>query len=420
MNIRNHLNRLIKPFLIIGLLVLVAACGTNPVTGSREFQFVSLDEEVNIGKSQYMPAKQSQGGELEEYPELTAYIDDIGQRLAQYSHRPELPFEFVVLDNPVPNAWALPGGKIAINWGLLLEMQDEAELAAVIGHEITHATARHGAKSMERGLLLQAGMAGLMIGVGASDIDRGAGMAVLTGAAVGGQVINSKYGRSAELESDKYGIGYMVKLGYDPRAAIQLQETFVRLSEGRKSNFIEGLFATHPPSLERVEANRKTAAKYLGSPPIGGWKINREEYQAQIAPLHNLLKSNKELEKASHAFREGRNEDALRFIENAESIAPNYATVHNMKAIAYRRAGQSAAAERSANTAVNLRSDYFHFYEVRGVLARDRGEDQAAMADLEHAYSLLPTTLNATVLGELNIANGNTALGQRYLNMVQQ
>lgn len=420
MRIRNYLNRLIKPLFISGLLVILAACGTNPVTGNREFQFVSLDEEVNIGKSQYMPAKQSQGGELEEYPELTAYIDDIGQRLAKYSHRPELPFEFVVLDNPVPNAWALPGGKIAINWGLLLEMQDEAELAAVIGHEITHATARHGAKSMERGLLLQAGMAGLMIGVGASDVDRGVGTAVLTGAVIGGQAINSKYGRNAELESDKYGIGYMVKLGYDPRAAIQLQETFVRLSEGRKSNFIEGLFATHPPSQERVEANRKTAAKYLGSPPIGGWKINREEYQAQIAPLHSLLEANKELEKGKKAMREGREEDALRLIETAETIAPNYATVHNLKAIGYRRLGQPSAAERSANTAVNLRNDYYYFHEVRGVLARDRGEDQAAMADLEYAYSLLPTTLSARMLGELNIANGNTALGQRYLNMLRQ
>jgi predicted Zn-dependent protease len=95
-----------------------------------------------------------QGGDMVADPELTAYVQSVGQRIAAVSDS-DLPYEFVVLNNGVPNAWALPGGKIAVNRGLLAELEDEAELAAVLGHEIVHAAARHGAQAVTRGTLLQ-------------------------------------------------------------------------------------------------------------------------------------------------------------------------------------------------------------------------------------------------------------------------
>lgn len=132
------------------------ACGVNPVTKEREFQFVSQDKEVQIGQQNYSPARQSQGGDYTLDTELTRYVQQVGQRLAAVSDRPDLPYEFVVLNDSVPNAWAMPGGKIAFNRGLLYELHSEAELAAVLGHEIVHAAARHGAKSMERGVFCKA------------------------------------------------------------------------------------------------------------------------------------------------------------------------------------------------------------------------------------------------------------------------
>ncbi|HSF70941.1 MAG TPA: M48 family metalloprotease, partial [Methylotenera sp.] len=134
------------------LATTLTACGTNPVTKKKEFQFVSQEKEIAIGKENYSPARQSQGGDYIIDPELTAYVQGIGKRLGAVSDRPELPYEFVVLNDSVPNAWAMPGGKIAFNRGLLYELNSEAELAAVMGHEIVHAAARHGAKSMERGI----------------------------------------------------------------------------------------------------------------------------------------------------------------------------------------------------------------------------------------------------------------------------
>ena len=152
-------NLTVNHYYKLGLVVLlsfaVSGCGTNPVTKKKEFQFVSQDKEISIGKQNYSPARQSQGGDYVIDPELTAYVQGVGMRLAAVSDRPELPYEFVVLNHSIPNAWAMPGGKIAFNRGLLYELNSEAELAAVIGHEIVHAAARHGAKSMERGTFIQ-------------------------------------------------------------------------------------------------------------------------------------------------------------------------------------------------------------------------------------------------------------------------
>ena len=158
-------------FVSLILAATISACGTNPVTKKKEIQFVSQEKEIAIGKENYSPARQSQGGDYIVDPELTAYVQSIGKRLAAVSDRPELPYEFVVLNDSIPNAWAMPGGKIAFNRGLLYELNSEAELAAVMGHEIVHAAARHGAKSMERGVLLQAGM--IAVGIGAQNTSYG-------------------------------------------------------------------------------------------------------------------------------------------------------------------------------------------------------------------------------------------------------
>jgi len=107
----------------------LAACGINPVTGKKELQFVSTAQEVQIGQQNYAPTRQSQGGDFIVLPEVSKYVNEVGQKLAAASDRP-LPYEFSVLNSSVPNAWALPGGKIAVNRGLLTELDNEAELAA--------------------------------------------------------------------------------------------------------------------------------------------------------------------------------------------------------------------------------------------------------------------------------------------------
>jgi len=153
---RSFRQRIYYALVLVPLLALLG-CSTNPVTGKKELRVVGEGTEIKMGLQQYDPARQSQGGDYVVDEELTKYVQGVGNRLAAVSDR-KLPYEFQVINSSVPNAWALPGGKIAINRGLLYEMNSEAELAAVMGHEIVHSAARHGAKSMERGMLMQLGM----------------------------------------------------------------------------------------------------------------------------------------------------------------------------------------------------------------------------------------------------------------------
>jgi predicted Zn-dependent protease len=121
--------------LILLASVGLAGCATNPVTGKNELSLISETQKISIGKQQYAPMRQAQGGDYMVDPMVGSYVNNVGQRLASVSDR-KLPYEFKVLNNSVPNAWALPGGKIFINRGLLTELKSESELAAVLCHEI--------------------------------------------------------------------------------------------------------------------------------------------------------------------------------------------------------------------------------------------------------------------------------------------
>ena len=147
---------------ILSLCLFITGCSVNPVTGKRNLNFMSEDWENKVGAEMYAPMRQSQGGDFILDPELTSYIQAVGGRLAAQSSR-ELPFEFNIINDSVPNAWALPGGKIVVNRGLLTELQSEAELAAVLGHEIVHADAAHGARGQSKGVFTQVGAIAGMI-----------------------------------------------------------------------------------------------------------------------------------------------------------------------------------------------------------------------------------------------------------------
>ena len=254
----------IKRALLIAAVItgtsLLNACSTNPVTGKNEFSLVSAQGEVAIGQQNFAPYQQQQGGRYVVDPELTLYVKEVGMKIAKLSDRPGLPYDFVVLNNDVPNAWALPGGKIAINRGLLLHMEDESQLAAVLAHEIVHAAARHGALQMTQQQIL--GVGAMAAGIASSDSEYGPYIAM---AAMGGtKVYHAHHSRTHEFEADRYGIEYMVRAGYDAWGAVELQETFLRMSQGRQADFFQALLATHPPSAERVARNKENASQILG------------------------------------------------------------------------------------------------------------------------------------------------------------
>lgn len=393
------LKRYLSILTLVFLTTLPSGCGTNPVTKKKEFQLISENQEISMGQQNYSPARQSQGGDYILDPELTEYVRSVGNRLAAVSDR-KLPYEFVILNDSVPNAWAMPGGKIAFNRGLLYELNSEAELAAVLGHEIVHAAARHSAKNVERGMLLQGAI--LAVGLGAQNSNY-ANM-IVGGSQLAAQLVATKYNRDAESESDLYGMQYMKKAGYDPSAAVSLQETFVRLSEGRQTNFIEGLFASHPPSQARVDANKATLAK-VGA----GGEIGKDIYAQKTAKLVATKTAYKAYDDGVKALAKGDTATATTLAKQAIAIEPREAHFHELLgdvALSQKKAQESLAFYEKA---IQLQPDYFKPHVQSGIALYNLGRKAEAEKYLVRANQLLPTAPGHYLLGEIAEERGDLA-----------
>lgn len=379
------------------LLPILGGCAVNPVTGDHDLILVSGEQELAMGAQNYAPMQQSQGGPYDVDPALTEYVQSVGNKLAAVSDV-DLPYEFTVLNNSVPNAWALPGGKIAINRGLLTEMNSEAELAAVLGHEIVHAAARHTAQQMSKGMLLQ----GLVVATSVATSDSDYGNMAVGGASIAAQMLSMKYGRKAELESDKYGMRYMSKAGYDPQGAVSLQETFVRLSEGRNQDWLSGLFASHPPSQERVKANRKR----LKNLPAGGI-LGVESYKAALSKTMRVKPAYDAYDEGRKALSEKKTDEALALANKALGQFPDEAHFHALRGDVRLVNEQYDMAVTNFNRAITRRGEFFYYHLQRGIARKDLGQTDAAAADLERSLELLPTAPAHFTLGEISEERGD-------------
>jgi beta-barrel assembly-enhancing protease len=398
-------------FIVLAAIALTG-CATNPVTGRKEIHMVSEGQEIQLGQQYYGPSRQSQGGDYVTDPSVTRYVQQVGNRLAAVADRP-LPYEFVVLNSGELNAWALPGGKLGINRGLLVELQNEAELAAVLTHEIVHAAARHGAQQMEKGQLLQIGAAIATIGAsayGGSEL----GQVVGQGAAIGAQLLQAKYGRDDELESDLYGMKYMKLAGYDLQAAVSLQELFVRkFAAGAEQDWMTGLFASHPPSQERVNANRRTMAE-LGGP---GGDLGTERYQAALAGLKRAAPAYAKHQQALAAANKGDLATARRLASEAAQLEPREARFHGLLGDLEMAGKDPRAALGHFQKASQLDPGYFKPIAQAGIAQYQLGNTAAAEPLLTKSMQLLPTAPGAYYLGRINEDRGNTGEAVQFYKM---
>ena len=250
------------------LSLLLPACAANPVSGQRDLVFITENQEIEIGKTLHPKIVKRYGGEYDD-PELKAYIDELGNRLAEKSHRSNLLYHFTVLNSPTINAFALPGGYIYITRGIMAYMRSEAELAAVIGHEIGHVTARHGVRQHTQGTLASLLTTIVAQTSGNKYLDD------LTGLV--GAAITRGYGRKYELEADRLGAEYTAKIGYDPKKMLGVlevlkgQEEFEKKlakEQNRPANFYHGVFATHPKNDDRLKEVIEAASRIKGAPRL--------------------------------------------------------------------------------------------------------------------------------------------------------
>lgn len=260
----------IRAFLAV-LVVFLAGCATNPATGERQISLVSSGQELEMGR-QADPAIIAEYG-LYQDRDLAAYIDSIGQALGRNSHLPNLRWHFRLLDSPVVNAFALPGGYIYVTRGIVAHLNSEAQLAGVLGHEIGHVTARHSAQQMTNQQLAQVGLIASMIAFkGAREYG---GLA-----AQGLGLLFLKYSRDHENQADELGVQYSVKSRYDPRQIPPTYDVLKRIGE-RSGSSLPTFLSTHPDP-----GNREVRTRELAEASISGTGSNlvvrTNEYRNRI------------------------------------------------------------------------------------------------------------------------------------------
>jgi predicted Zn-dependent protease len=245
--------------ILLLLIAFVAACATNPVTGEREFTLMSESQEIAMGRESDAEVRAEMG--VYDDPELAKYVSDIGLRLAKLSERPNLPWQFAVVDQPAINAFALPGGFIYVTRGILPFLEDEAELAGVLGHEIGHVTARHSVRQYTRTIGGVAALGALGVFVPAARP-----FSQLSEQALG--LLFLKYGRSDELQADQLGARYEATAAWDPAGVPGMLTTLGQLDEAngdRKG--IPNWLSTHPDPLSRVAEIEPTVTKLKAGRP---------------------------------------------------------------------------------------------------------------------------------------------------------
>lgn len=253
------------------IYMLFSSCAKNPVTGKNDFMLMSKSQEVAMGQQSDPEIKAFFG--IYDDEKLQRFINEKGQQMAAISHRKDLKYEFKVVDSPVVNAFAVPGGYVYFTRGIMAHFNNEAEFAGVLGHEIGHITARHSAKQYSNAQLAQIGLiAGSVIS------PEFAQMADL--ASTGVQLLFLKFGRDAEKQSDELGVEYSTKIGYDASEMAGFFQTLDRMREGGEE--VPTFLSTHPDPVDREKKVAKSAANWKRKTNASDLKVNRDSYLRMI------------------------------------------------------------------------------------------------------------------------------------------
>lgn len=238
-----------KQAILLLLLFIVAACRSTPVTGREQLILVPESQEIQMGLTAYRQILSE--SKLSNDSEKVEMVRRIGERIATVADKPDYQWEFnLIEDDKQVNAFALPGGKVAVYTGILPVTKNEAGLATVMAHEVAHAIARHGGERISTGLLAQLGMMALDVGLAMKNQDPQMTRALLTAYGAAAQVgVILPFSRKQESEADRIGLTYMAKAGYDPEEALQFWERMSKIEKQKAPEFL----STHPSDETRIE-----------------------------------------------------------------------------------------------------------------------------------------------------------------------
>jgi predicted Zn-dependent protease len=308
---------LLRSLALSPIIPLIYSCEKNPITGRSELSFISKEEEIQLDKESSKFQFSNDYGTIQD-KEVNNYINTVGQSLAKVSHRPDMPYSFRGVNAVYVNAYAFPGGSIAITRGMLVNLESEAELAATLGHEIGHVAARHTARVMSKGLVLGGILTGLLIYLTVEDSPFVP--LASTAAGIGSSLLLAKYSRDDERQADALGMEYMVRAMYNPDGMIQLMNILKSL-EKDKPSMIETMFATHPMSEERYEkAIALKNKKYLYA---SSYKLYKERFMDNTANIRKIKSVIENLQNAMTLIAKKNINEAENLIKKSLSIAPD-------------------------------------------------------------------------------------------------
>ena len=263
------------PWLKLALIpvVLLLSCATTGPGGKQSLVLIPTGQEVAIGAQM---AQQVEATEKRlQDSTWQVYLTEIGNRIVRICDRQDIEYHFTVIESDVVNAFAAPGGYIYFYTGLLREMDSEAELAAVMAHEISHVVARHGIKRLQKALGVALAYELVLGGNSSETIEAAVG--------VGMGLLFAGYSREAEREADNFGLYYMIKAGYDPNGMLDMFATLTELGGGGSTNLFERLARSHPETEERI-ANTRTQLM-LQQPLAPSLVMSRDKYQTMLRRL---------------------------------------------------------------------------------------------------------------------------------------
>lgn len=396
-------------------LALVAGCATNPATGRKMFTLVGEQSEIQQDR-EAAPHQFSADYGASRDAELNAYVARVGQRVAAVSHRPGMPYSFRVVNAVHVNAYTFPGGSVAVTRGMMLGMNSESELAAVLGHEIGHVNARHTAQAMSWGMVTQLAVAGAALYVGKKNEEYAALAAGLGG--LGAGALLARYSRANEREADALGLDYMVRAGYSPQGMVDLMGLLRTLSK-EKPGAVDLLFATHPMSEERYETAVNRVKGLAGSAKPTA--EDREVFQAHTARLRALRPALEAMQKGETALAAGQTREAADHLGRALKAAPDdYAGLMLMSkcCLAAKRPEEALRYAKAAQAAYPEEAQACH---VGGMAALAGKDYSSAYLSFEQYEQRLPGNANTVYLKgysleKLGRKNEAAACYTSYLN----
>ncbi len=373
------------PVVLAVLAAVLTGCTTNPVTGEQQLDLIGEAQEVEMGRQMYPAAVQSSFGALDD-DQLQALVDRVGHDVARVSHRPDMPWAFTAVNEPQVNAFALPGGKIAITRGMVSRLESVDGLAAVLGHEVGHVTARHVVAAYNRQLLAQLLVVGSGVVLEAKDVKNRD--LITFGAMVGAQLALAHYSREQERQSDQLGLRYAVDAGYSPQGMIETQKVLLSLRD-KEPGAVQQLFASHPASSERLQTARAEVAALPAD--VRDRPVDRADYRRAAADVvaarpawDDALDAQAMLQQEDYRGAESKLAAAVHMDRSAGVLR----TLH---AVALARLERDAAAVDEAVEGARLSPDVFFSRVVAGELLVDP-EPLQALDQLGAAEKILGGT----------------------------